>query len=227
MKTRATLTSPAVSNIQHVIKSAILANNRVIFHDFVHNKANARKLQDVVASLVVKAPQLLLLDKTPVKEMHLLSRSAVVQTTVVPPEELSESQLEELLAKRRLQSEQVLLTDGSGRMGAISASESSRSKAVGPTVCLSITIEGVPADALVDTGSQSTIISRSMLHDIGRQLKSKGQPVPTLERPTVRLFGKDGAGGGRKLLITAQLQVNIEHDGETTCVTVFVQPDSD
>ena len=43
----------------------------------------------------------------------------------------------------------------------------------------------------------------------------------------MRLFGKDSAGGGRELVITAQLQAKITADGETTCMTVFVQPDSD
>jgi len=86
---------------------------------------------------------------------------------------------------------------------------------------------GGNVEALLDTGSQSTIISRSMLHEIGQHARSKGQPLPTLERPTVRLFGKDGAGGGRELIITAQLQADIEADGESTSVTVFVQPDSE
>ena len=49
-----------------------------------------------------------------------------------------------------------------------------RSKSEGPTVCLSITIEGVTVEALVDTGSQSIIISRSLLHEISQHMKSKG-----------------------------------------------------
>ena len=155
------------------------------------------------------------------------SRNAAVHSTLVALEDLSEHQLEELLAKRRLQNEQTLLTDSFGHMNVISASENSHSKAVGATVCLPITIEGVAVEALVDTGSQSTVISRSMLHKIARHVRSKGEPLPILEKPTVRLFGKDGAGGGRELVITAQLQANIEADGESTCVTIFVQPNSD
>ena len=99
-----------------------------------------------------------------------------------------------------------MLTDNSGHTNAVKAEENTRSKAVGPTVCVSITIEGITVEALVDTGSQSTIISRSLLHEIGQNMKSKGQPLPIIERPTVHLFGKDVAGGGRELVITAQLQ---------------------
>lgn len=61
------------------------------------------------------------------------------------------------------------------------------------------------------------IISRSLLHEIGRHMESQELTVPVLKRPTVRLFGKDGKGGGRVLIITAQLRVNIEADGESTC----------
>ena len=156
---------------------------------------------------------------------NVTSRSAAIQFTSL--EDFTESQLEDLLAERRLQNGKERVTESSGRMSAISASDNVRSKAVGPTVCLPITIEGVTVEALVDTGSQSTIISRAMLKEIGRHQKCQGKPLPVLERPVVRLFGKDGAGGGRELVITAQLQANITADGETTCVTVFVQPDSD
>lgn len=71
------------------------------------------------------------------------------------------------------------------------------------------------------------IISRSLLHEIGRHMESQELTVPVLKRPTVRLFGKDGKGGGRVLIITAQLRVNIEADGESTCVPVFIQPQSE
>ena len=54
--------------------------------------------------------------------------------------------------------------------------------------------------------------------------------MPVLERPTARLFGKDGESGGRELTITAQVQVEIveiEADGECVCIPVFVQPQSE
>ena len=70
-----------------------------------------------------------------------------------------------------------------------------KSKAVGSTVCLPFKIEGVFVEALVDTGSQSTIISCSMLHSIAHQWKEQGLTPPILELPTARLFGKDGRGG--------------------------------
>lgn len=112
--------------------------------------------------------------------------------------------------------------------GAVSASDRDNDpKAVGPTVYLAVTVGGVPVDAMVDTGSQSTIISRALLHAIGDHAKKQGKPLPVLERPTVRLYGKDGPGGGHELVVTAQLQTTIEADGESVCVPVFVQPQSE
>jgi len=63
-------------------------------------------------------------------------------------------------------------------------------------VCLPVKIGGVSVEALVDTGSQSTIISRALLHEIGSYCRNQGTPLLTLEKPTVHLFGKDGKGGG-------------------------------
>lgn len=43
---------------------------------------------------------------------------------------------------------------------------------------------------MVDTGSQSKIISCSLLHKVGRFQKSKGESLPVLERPTARCLGR-------------------------------------
>ena len=141
--------------------------------------------------------------------------------------ELSTKQLRELLAQRQLQDEQNMLDSGTNVVNAdtIGVKEEGP-KAAGPTLFLKVQIGGVPVEAMVDTGSQSTIISRSLLHKIGRCRKSKGEPLPALEKPTARLFGKDGEGGGKELTITAQIEVDIEADGECVRVPVFVQPQS-
>ena len=160
-----------------------------------------------------------------------LARNAALESretgsNMVFPEELSARQLEELLVQRRLQDEQKLFLGGSVSTNAVSARGKEDPKAVGPTVYMSVKVGGVPVEVMVDTGSQSTIISRSLLHELGRHMKSNGQPLPHLERPTARLFGKDGEDEGCELVITAQLQVTIQADGESACIPVFVQPDS-
>ena len=66
----------------------------------------------------------------------------------------------------------------------------------------------------------------SLLQEIARSCKEAGQPLPQLELPTARLFGKDGSGGGRELVITAQLTTTIAADGESVSVPVFIQPNS-
>ena len=80
---------------------------------------------------------------------------------------------------------------------------------------------------MLDTGAQSTIISRSALHDIANHLRQAGKDPLVLELPTVRLFGKDGQKGGSELCITAQVTLSIELKSRIVKVPVFVQPDSE
>ena len=142
----------------------------------------------------------------------------------VKADDLTEEQLEQMLADRRLRREQSLFGDNA--INTIRA-EDNGVPAVGPTLLLDVSIEGLPVKATIDTGAQSTIISRSTLHVIGRHLSQSGHPLPTLEKPIVQLHGKDGPGGGRQLTITAQLQLTFTVDGESVNVLVFVQPDSE
>ena len=51
-------------------------------------------------------------------------------------------------------------------------------------------MEGLQVAAVVDTASNSTIISRPMLHSIKRHLQSLGKPIPQLELPCMPLYRK-------------------------------------
>ena len=77
---------------------------------------------------------------------------------------MTDEQLEDILAKQRLEREQELLRD-MAQVDVVHAKEGS-SGAVGPLLSLKVKIEGVEVDIMIDTGSQSTVISRSMLHKI-------------------------------------------------------------
>ena len=66
---------------------------------------------------------------------------------------------------------------------------------------------------MVDTGAQSSIISRSVLHRIGGHLKRQGKPVPQLQPASLRLFGNDGKAGKHELRVTAQVTLRVEADG--------------
>ena len=141
-------------------------------------------------------------------------------------EDMTEEELEALLVGRRLSCEQQLLREGErSDARAVQASEMD-ALAVGATPKLDILIEGVPFTAMVDTGAQSTIISRQVLHDIAHHLRQQGLPDPTLEKPSERLFGKGGQKGGHKLVITAQLNLTFSVDGKSVSIPTFVQPES-
>lgn len=117
--------------------------------------------------------------------------------------DLTESQLEQLLADRRLSRERrELLSSSHNNMV---TSSQFQAGAVGSLVHVDVCIESLPVTAMVDTGAQSTIISRSTLHAVGRHLKQLGCELPELELPSVHLYGKDGSKRGRELVITAEV----------------------
>ena len=123
--------------------------------------------------------------------MESPGRSSVSGTHAVEAvaSELSDDQVEQMLAKRRLAREQALLTSISGHGGDTLLVTGPTARAVSPV--LDVQIEGVPVVAIVDTGAQSTIISRPTLRAIGRHLLEHGGKLPTLEKSTVGLYGKD------------------------------------
>ena len=98
---------------------------------------------------------------------------------------------------------------------------------MGPTLFLDLDIEGVPVEAVVDCGSPITIISRSTLHEIARNLRRTGQPPPEMSKPSIKVYGKDGREGGHELVCTAQLEVTLQADGKRARVPVLVQPKSE
>ena len=111
-------------------------------------------------------------------------------------------------------------------MDMVHAKEDS-SGAVGPLLSLKIKIEGGEVDAMVDTGSQSIVISHSMLHKIGKYLRFQGKDFPTLNRPHLHLYGKGGKDGASQLNITAETILTTEADGHQVNTPVFVQPGSE
>ena len=130
-----------------------------------------------------------------------------------------------MLAKRSLEEEQNTLTNRV-QVDAITT-EVGTPGAVGPTLYLEVQVEGQPVTAVADSGLQATIISRAFLHQIGKHLHRQGHTLPTLGRPTVRLYGKAGKGGGKELIISAQTSLTFAVDGRMANVPVFIQPDSE
>ena len=116
------------------------------------------------------------------------------------PSQLTEHQLEELLAGKQLDRERELLKDS--QTSFVTASEE-QTEAVGKLLYMQV--QGVPVDAMLDTGSQSTIILCSTLHVLNMKLQQEGKKLPPLELPTAQLYGKDRPKGGHELVITAQI----------------------
>lgn len=80
---------------------------------------------------------------------------------------------------------------------------------------------------MIDTGSQSPVISHSMLHKRGKYLRSQGKDFPTLNRPHLQLYGKGGKDNASQLNITAETLLTTEADGHQVDAPVFIQPGSE
>ena len=141
----------------------------------------------------------------------------------------TEEQLVQMLSQCRLQKEEALLeAHTESQCNTIRAhSPTTESNAVGPVLLLNLQIEGLPVEAMVDTGSQSTIISRNTLHKVKDQLLRQGKEVPKLRLPSVKLYGKDCDNDRNELNITSEVTLTLEVDGRSVKAPVFVQPNSE
>ena len=68
----------------------------------------------------------------------------------------------------------------------------------------------------------SSIISRSLQHQVGRHLRQQGRPVPKLEPASVTFYGKDGSAGKHELNLTAQVCLQVETGGVIMQTIFFV-----
>ena len=148
--------------------------------------------------------------------VHMVEATPVESNLTIP-------QLETLLAQKRLREESKELEASSASVNVVTVRSPEEVAAIGPTMYLPVTVEGVGVDAVVDTASQSTIISRSFLHQVGCFLHQQGKPLPKLSLPhPYKFYGK----GGKEIVISAQTTLTFEADGNCVPVPVFVQPDS-
>lgn len=67
---------------------------------------------------------------------------------------------------------------------------------VGHILMLELCVEGLQVAAVVDTASNSSIISRPMLHSIKNHLQFLGKPIPNLELPSIYTIVRDGRDEG-------------------------------
>ena len=66
---------------------------------------------------------------------------------------------------------------GNGTVASVEATQAQQTKPmIGPLFYCDLKIEGVPVTSMVDCGSQTTIISRLLLHRVAQQQKCDGNP---------------------------------------------------
>ena len=128
----------------------------------------------------------------------------------------SNKELEQELTRRKLDKEQQLADEPTKSVNVVTG-------AVGSAYLLDVSVGGLVVSALVDTGSQSTIMSRAFLHKVFAHMRGLGDTQPRLQEPCTKFKGK----GGNPIQITAQVPLTLSVDGKVTSVPVFIQPDSE
>ena len=113
-----------------------------------------------------------------------------------------------MLARCRLRNEREQVGSAYANTCTVTTESEESNKVVGPTLFLDVEIEGVPVEAVVDCGSPATIISRSMLHEIARNLRRTGKPLPELSKPSIKLkcMVKMGRKAGMSLCVLLSLR---------------------
>ncbi len=127
------------------------------------------------------------------------------------------------MANKRLQAERTPLLKGGSKIETITADAAD---VVRPVVYVEVMIDGFPVKAVVDSGAQSTILSRHLLHQVARHMQSQGRSVPKLVQPSVRLYGRSG-NDRSELMISAQASLELTLDGRSIHALVFIQPGSE
>ena len=59
----------------------------------------------------------------------------------------------------------------------------------------------------MDCRSPATIISRRMLHEIARNLRRTGKPLPEMSKLSIKVYGKDGKEVGMSLCVLPSLRL--------------------
>ena len=112
-------------------------------------------------------------------------------------------------------------------MHGLSSSNEVQDSRLGPTLTAEVQVEGVPVQALLDTGSPATIISLDLIVRVLATQKPK-EHTPEQWKNEMRhklkptTMSLQNYGGGRLELIR-QTSITLTRNGHTTCAIVQVQ----
>ena len=134
--------------------------------------------------------------------------SLVAQDASKHLEQFSIEELEKVLAEKKTGVEQLQLA-GTVSVNMLTVSTVG---AEGSLLRACVKIEGLPAEAVVDTGAQCTVISRELLRNLGRHKRERKMELPKCAPPSVKLVGRGGKGGD-ELAITAEVPFHFALDG--------------
>lgn len=165
------------------------------------------------------------------KETHNKKEKSGKMGQVIPTSEpqktTSEQRVHELRRMLREAEVDAGLEETVNTMRGVMPSGTESSTEMGPTISITVHVNGVETDALVDTGSPVSIMSLSFAMDVLSEERSnfntprewKEAMLQRFEHPTIAMRSY----GGERLNIVAQLRVDLQQSNHRKTTTVLVQ----
>ena len=117
--------------------------------------------------------------------------SLVAQDANKSLEQCSIEELEKVLAEKKAGVEQLQLA-GTASVDVVTVSTVG---AKGSLLRACVEIEGLPVEAVVDTGAQCNVISMELLRNLGRHMRERKMELPKCAPPSVKLVVRGSKGG--------------------------------
>ena len=134
----------------------------------------------------------------------------------------------ELLCQRLLELERKFDEENRTRvLNTVAAELEAEESHLGPSITTPVCVNGVPTQALIDTGSPATVISLEFLLELFIKEKTEQQTPAEWRRETFKKFSPPSvllrAYSGHKLNIMAQVNLTLSHGSRTVDAVVLVQ----
>ena len=143
---------------------------------------------------------------------------------------LRKSRIQELRQELHIAELEEALQDVSGVLKVLQSDTTGSTVGLGPTIFTSVAVDGVPAKALIDTGSPATIVSLKFILEVLTGQKSLDQSVQQWKEEVRRKFRTPDVSlknyGGHHFDILGRIHVNLSRGGRQVRANVFVQKDA-
>ncbi len=164
------------------------------------------------------------------KEARPRKNSAVATITAGEATQSQKSQIAELRQRLHEAELAAAVEEATATLRVVHSTDSGGRAKLGPTITASICVNGVKTEALLDTGSPTTVMSLKFALEVLAQERPKFNTVEEWSQAVKLRFGEPSvvlkSYGGARLNVIAQLQVTLSQGEHSTNALVLVQKDA-